>query len=127
MKTENTVIYNGSCPVCSREIKVYRARAENHGTGTQFVDLNEADLSDYGITADEAAREIHVLQNGQMLKGVDAFLAMWRVTPGFAWLARIVGLPGIKQVTTLVYRWILAPALYAAHRRRMRRATASQA
>jgi hypothetical protein len=51
---------------------------------------------------------------------VDAFLALWRVTPGFRWLAAIVGLPGVRQGAGAVYERVLAPLLYRRHLKRMR-------
>jgi predicted DCC family thiol-disulfide oxidoreductase YuxK len=121
MKDSTTVIYNGDCPICSREIGVYRARTAADGT-LLFLDLNDADLAVWGLTREDAARRLHVVEDGRILSGVDAFLALWRATPGFGWLARLVGLPGVRQVARVVYDGALAPALYAMHRRRERRA-----
>jgi predicted DCC family thiol-disulfide oxidoreductase YuxK len=112
-----TVIYNGECPVCSREIGVYRARAEGP---VRFVDLNACDLDRFGLTPDDAARRLHVVEDGKLLAGVAAFVALWRATPGFRWLAAVVGLPGVRQVAGVVYERILAPALYRQHLRRVR-------
>jgi predicted DCC family thiol-disulfide oxidoreductase YuxK len=115
---DTTVIYNGACPVCSREIGVYRARAEGPVT---FVDLNETDLGRFGLTPDAAARRLHVVEDGRLLAGVDAFRALWRATPGFRWLATVAGWPGVRQAAGAVYDRVLAPALYRRHVRRMRR------
>jgi predicted DCC family thiol-disulfide oxidoreductase YuxK len=114
---DTTVIYNGECPVCSREIGVYRARAEGP---VRFVDLNACDMATFGLTPDAAARRLHVVEDGRLLAGVDAFLALWRATPGFRLLAAVVGLPGVRQVVGGVYEWVLAPALYRQHLRRVR-------
>jgi predicted DCC family thiol-disulfide oxidoreductase YuxK len=114
---DTTVIYNGACPVCSREIGVYRARAEGP---VSFVDLNDADLGVFGLTRDDAARRLHVVEDGRLLAGVDAFRALWRATPGFRWLAAVVGLPGVRQVAGTIYERVLAPMLYRRHLRRMR-------
>lgn len=127
MKNDTTVIYNGACPICSREIAHYRARVEKHGAPLRFADLNEADLEHYGLTSDDAARRLYVTENGQLLSGTDAFLALWRHTPGYGWLARIVGLPGIRQIAGFVYDRALAPMLYAAHRRRQARLAGPEA
>jgi len=117
--TETKVIYNGACPICSREVAVYKKRAQGADAPLQFVDLNATDLEQYGLSADQAAQQLHVVENGTLLAGTDAFLVMWRRTPGFAWLARLVGLPGIRWVVDLVYRRVLAPRLYARHVKRV--------
>jgi predicted DCC family thiol-disulfide oxidoreductase YuxK len=114
---DTTVIYNGACPVCSREIGVYRARAEGP---VAFVDLNETDLACFGLTPDAAARRLHVVEDGRLLVGVDAFRALWQATPGFRWLATVTGWPGVRQVAGMVYDRVLAPALYRRHVRRTR-------
>lgn len=117
MSDKPTVIYNGDCPICSREIGIYRARIGAVGD-LRFVDLNDVDLAALGLTRDDAARRLHVVEDGRLLSGVDAFLALWRATPGFGWLARVVGLPGVRQAAGAVYDGVLAPALFAMHRRR---------
>jgi predicted DCC family thiol-disulfide oxidoreductase YuxK len=85
----------------------------------RFVDLNAADMAAFGLTRDEAARRLHVVEDGRLLAGVDAFRALWRVTPGFRWLAAVVGLPGVRQAAGFVYDRALAPMLYRRHLRRM--------
>jgi len=121
MSENCTVIYNGTCPICSREIEMYRDRVEAVGGDLGFVDLNEADLDAIGLTSDEAARRLYVVREGQLISGVEAFLHLWRETPGFGFLARLVGLPGVRQGAGLVYEWVLAPVLYAMHKRRQAR------
>jgi predicted DCC family thiol-disulfide oxidoreductase YuxK len=119
MKDETKVIYNGSCPICSREVDMYRRRTEKAGEAVDYLDLNVAALQAYGLTEDDAARSFHVVKNGQLIEGVDAFRALWKRTPGFRWLAWLVGLPVVRPVARAVYARILAPALYRMHLRRM--------
>ncbi|MBT8413980.1 MAG: DUF393 domain-containing protein [Boseongicola sp.] len=121
MTKDSTVIYNGSCPICSREIEMYRGRVEDAGGDLGFVDLNAADLAAFGLTPDEAARRLYVVRGGELIAGVDAFVILWRETPGFAWLARLVGLPVVRQVAYGVYEWVLAPLLFRMHKRRQAR------
>jgi predicted DCC family thiol-disulfide oxidoreductase YuxK len=116
-----TVIYNGSCPICSREIDMYVGRVRAFGGSLKFADLNETDLAAFGLTSDQAARRLYVVQDGELLAGVDAFVVLWRETPGFAWLARLVALPGVRQVAGIVYEGALAPILFSMHKRRQSR------
>ena len=117
---ETSVIYNGSCPICSTEVSAYRRHAEAEGLPLAFHDLTTCDLAPYGLSKDDAARRLYVLHQGTMTSGVDAFLILWREMPKFRWLSRIVGLPGVRHLARPVYDYILAPALYALHRRRQR-------
>ena len=116
------VVYNGSCPICSTEVAVYRRRAEVDALPIRFTDLHAADLAAVGLTADQAARRFHVLKNGEILSGIPAFLELWASIPRYRWLGRIVGFPGIRQGAILVYDHLLAPILYGMHKRRVARA-----
>ncbi len=125
-QTPATVLYNGSCPICSAEIAAYRRHAADRGLPLDFRDLGTEDLSRWGLTADQAARRLHVDHAGRLLSGLDAFRVLWAAMPRFAWLAWFTGLPVIRPLARLVYDHVAAPALYALHRRRQRRARAAE-
>ena len=118
---ETTTIYNADCPLCSREIAGYRAYAEARALPLRFEALQETDLAALGLSPEEAARRLHVIRNGELLSGLPAFVALWAEMPRFRWLARLVSLPLVRPVAGLVYERVLAPALYALHRRRVAR------
>jgi predicted DCC family thiol-disulfide oxidoreductase YuxK len=120
------VLYNADCPVCRAEIDHYAALATRDGLPLRFDDLNGPDLALWGVTPDQAARRLHVLQGGELLSGLAAFRALWRAMPRYRWLARLTGLPGARQVATFGYDRIAAPLLYRAHLRRLRKAGAPQ-
>ncbi len=112
------VLYNGSCPICSREISAYERYSQRHDLPVEFKDLNFEDLRDWGVTSDQAARRIHVLKDGQLYDGIPAFALVWDDMPRFRWLARVVRLPVVSWVAAKLYDHVLAPALYALHKRR---------
>ena len=114
-----TVIYNETCPICSREIGTYRRIAEDANLPVAFAGL-EAGAAE-GLSPEAAARRLHVVRDGEVLRGTDAFIALWAALPRFRWLARIMALPGVRQVAGLVYEGLAAPVLYAMHKRRLRR------
>ncbi len=115
------VIYNASCPICSREVEGYRRYAEARALPLQFDDMNTADLAALGLTPEDAARRLHVVRDGALLAGLPAFVALWGEMPRFRWLARLVSLPVVRPVAHATYERILAPLLYAMHRRRVAR------
>lgn len=121
MTETTTVIYNGACPICSREIGVYRREAEACGLPLSFRDIPEADLAAWGLTPDTAARRFHVARDGRLHAGLDAFLILWSALPRWRWLARVLRLPGLRQAAALLYDHAAAPALYALHQSRQRR------
>ena len=119
-ETSVTVLYNGDCPICAREIAAYRRRAERTGAPLAFEDLNGADLGDWGLAPEDARRRLHVRLGDRVLSGLPAFVALWERLPGMGWLARLVSLPGVAWVAEQIYEHVLAPALHALDRRRRR-------
>lgn len=124
MSEDLRVIYNGSCPICSREVAGYKRYSEARALPLRFDDLARADLAALGLTPEDAARRLHVVRHGEVIAGLPAFVALWSEMPRFRWLARLVSLPVVRPLAEAVYEWVLAPALYALHRRRIRRAGA---
>ncbi|MFA8387377.1 MAG: thiol-disulfide oxidoreductase DCC family protein [Pelagibaca sp.] len=112
------VLYNDQCPVCSFEINHYADYAKRNDLPIQFDDLNGPDRAAWGIDEDTAARRLYVLRDGQLYDGIDAFIELWREMPRYRWLARIVAVPGIKQVAAFGYDHVLAPLIYRWHLRR---------
>ena len=112
------VLYNDDCPICRREIKHY---ASLSGDAVEFVKITEQSAADWGLTPDQATQQIHARSDGKVIIGVDAFISVWQKLPYYRVLAPIVGWRPIKFITSMVYRKILAPLLYAMHQRRQRR------
>lgn len=121
------VLFNANCPVCSFEIGHYARYCRETGLPIRFDDLNSGARDAWGIDADTAARRLYVLHEGQLVSGIPAFLVLWAQLPRYRWLARMVGLPGIRQVASAAYDVVLAPAIYRWHLRRQRRKATSVA
>ncbi len=121
------VLYNGDCPICSREIAAYRGTAERQGLPLRFEDLNRADLDAWGLDAESARARLHVRRGGEVLAGLPAFVALWERMPRLRWLAWLVQLPGLRGLATELYDRVLAPGLAALDRRRRRRTDRRQA
>ncbi|HMO09597.1 MAG TPA: DUF393 domain-containing protein [Paracoccaceae bacterium] len=117
------VLFNANCPVCSFEIGHYARYCREAGLPIRFDDLNTDARARWGIDADTAARRLYVLHEGKLASGVPAFLVLWQQMPRYRWLARIAGLPGVRQVASALYDFVLAPAIYRWHLRRARRQT----
>jgi predicted DCC family thiol-disulfide oxidoreductase YuxK len=103
-----TVFFDGSCPLCRREIAVYRARLE--GGPVAFTDVSAvtgprvaADLS-----RQDAMARFHVrAADGRLLSGAAAFAYLWRETPGFRTLGRLAALPVVLPLLEMGYRGTL--------------------
>lgn len=118
---KTAVLYNASCPVCNFEISHYARYAGDTGLPIRFDDLNSDARAQWDIDADTAARRLYVLHDGVLTSGIPAFLVLWRQMPKYRWLAKVVGLPVIRQIASAVYDYVLAPVIYRGHLRRMRR------
>jgi len=114
-KPETAVLYNAECPVCNFEISHYAKYASREGLSITFDDLNSAACDTWGMSPDQAARRLYVRKDGQLISGIPAFLVLWREMPRYLWLARVVGLPVIRQLSVLMYDYVLAPAIYRWH------------
>ena len=121
------VIYNAECPICRAEVDGHAARARRQGLPVRFTPIAEADLAAHGLTEDDAARRLHAVRGGTLLKGLDANRAMWAAMPGWRWLARLTGTRPVRPLAAALYDRALAPALHALHRRRTRRRSRSRA
>ncbi|WP_300009309.1 thiol-disulfide oxidoreductase DCC family protein [uncultured Roseobacter sp.] len=126
--SKTDILYNGTCPVCSREIAHYRRLSTACDLPHRYDDLADAEnLRTWGVDAADAARRLHVRKDGRTHIGVPAFIALWEGLPGYRWLARFVRLPGIFFVASWAYDRILAPLLYQRHVKRQSESAATDA
>jgi predicted DCC family thiol-disulfide oxidoreductase YuxK len=102
-----TVLYDGACPLCRREIGLYGGLQPT--TPVCFADLSDASLPLPGdSTREHLLARFHVRgTDGQLISGAQAFLALWAVLPGWRWLARAGRLPGAAWLMKRMYRLFL--------------------
>ena len=109
-----TVLYDGQCPLCAREIRHYM-KLDGHEQ-LEWVDLHAAPerLDRYGITREQAMAELHVVIPGNeggwtTARGVDGFYAIWTRLTGYRWLWRIVSFGPLDRLARFAYsrfaRW----------------------
>ena len=116
-----TVYYDGSCPLCRREIALYRGRAR-----ADFVDVSDPKNLPADLSAPAAMARFHVRDGGRLVSGAMAFAALWRATPRLRTLGRIAQAPGVSSVLEASYAAFLRvrPALQRLVRRRADEASA---
>ncbi len=105
-----TVLYDGACPLCRREIGVYRGlQPLRPDASVCFADVSDAGLPlPPGTTREQLLARFHVRgRDGELLSGAQAFLALWAVLPGWRWLALLGRLPGATWVMERAYRHFL--------------------
>lgn len=126
MADNPSVLYNGACPVCRREIEHYRRLDGEHASALDFVDIGKPtpELRALALSNDQARRRLHVLDaDGRLLIGVPAFAAIWERLPRYRWLARISRLPVLRSLLPLVYEPIAFGLYHLDKRRRDRRSS----
>jgi ubiquinone biosynthesis monooxygenase Coq7 len=121
-----TVLYDGECPLCRREIAhVQGLAARQPDSALCFVDVSAASCTMPAAEQAALLARFHVQRpDGSRLDGAAAFVAMWGRLPGWRWLARLARLPGALPALELAYRAFLRvrPRLQALARRAEERA-----
>lgn len=102
-----TVWYDGACPLCRREIGLYRGLPSR--TPICFADVSDATQQlPPAHSREQMLARFHVSgADGQMLSGARAFLALWAALPGWRWLALAGRVPGVAWLMERGYRLFL--------------------
>ncbi len=78
------VFFDGSCPLCKREINLYK--------NTQsFCNISYVDVSSMEPTEDKnkLMKRFHIKdQNGNLISGAKAFIELWKQMKGWKYLAK---------------------------------------
>lgn len=102
-----TVLYDGACPLCRREIShVQNLAAARPESALSFVDISAGSASEarYAADRDILLARFHVQrEDGSRLSGAAAFVAMWARLPGWRWIARMARLPGALVMLEWAY------------------------
>lgn len=103
-----TVLYDGACPLCRREIDLYRGLDARSPVCYADVSDPASALPDGAPTRQLLLARFHVRRaDGELLSGAAAFIALWATLPGWRWLARAARLPGAAWMLERAYRLFL--------------------
>lgn len=86
-----TLYFDGACPVCTREVAMYRRQPG--AEAVCWVDVAACDAADLGngLSREAALARIHWRRaDGSLVSGAAAFVALWAALPRWAWLARVL-------------------------------------
>jgi len=103
-----TVYYDGGCPVCSREIAVYRRQPG--GDTCTWVDATRCapELLGVDLDARRALARLHVRRpDGTLVDGAAAFALLWQRFPATRWLGRLAALRPVTWMLEGGYRIFL--------------------
>jgi len=99
------VLYDGECPLCSREIRFLASRDRGRGR-IQFEDISHPsfDAGRYGLDAAQVMGRIHgVLPRGEIVEGVEVFRRAYTAV-GLGWLLAPTRWPGLRRLADAAYR-----------------------
>ena len=103
---ELTIYYDGSCPLCRREIAFYRRL--RGAERLQWLDVSlGTDLGD-DLSCEAAMRRFHVRDaQGRLLSGGAAFARLWRALPGWRLAGWLLAWPPMSWLLEWAYRAFL--------------------
>lgn len=104
--TRLTVYFDGSCPLCRREIAIYRRLPE--ALAIAWIDVSAAQDLGGALSCEAAMARFHVRDSqGRLFSGAAAFSRMWRMFPGWRWLGWLSAWPPLSWLFELAYRLFL--------------------
>lgn len=102
--TPITVLYDGLCPICAREIRFLKRRDKLNSIIPEDIAAPGFDPARYGLTMQQAIGAIHAIRaDGSVLRGVDVFIDLYPRC-GLGWLAKIIAFKPTRPLVDLAYR-----------------------
>ncbi len=99
-----TVYYDGSCPICRREVDHYRRLDASASIGWADISADPAASEEAGVSCAAAMARMHArTADGAVVSGARAFIEIWRRVRGWRWAAKIVSVPPVLWVAERAY------------------------
>jgi predicted DCC family thiol-disulfide oxidoreductase YuxK len=98
------VFFDGHCRLCSAEIEMYRKKDVDHKI--HWIDIADKNFNadHFGLDAKKVRQHMHAQWvGGKRVVGVDAFVAIWTVLPGYSFLRKVVTQPLLRPFFNLGY------------------------
>ena len=103
---DQTVYYDGGCPLCQAEIGLYRK--QDGAEDIEFVDITSTSDLGEDLAPDDAAARFHVRKaDGSLVSGAEGFVEVWLRMRGWRWLAAMSKIPGMLWLMEGAYRAFL--------------------
>lgn len=106
MTPEITLLFDGECPLCAREVAMLRRLDRARGR-IAFADIAAPgfDAGRYGRSDAELMARIHgVLGDGRVVEGLEVFRRAYAAV-GLGWALAWTDWPGLRRVADAGYRW----------------------
>ena len=112
------VYYNKSCNICKAEINLYKKQNIEE---IEWVDItnNIAAEKETSKNDKNLLRRLHVIEDGKVFEGAEAFLLVWKKIPKYKFLYNFFKLPIIFTLFEYGYE-IIAYFLYLKNRKQLK-------
>jgi demethoxyubiquinone hydroxylase (CLK1/Coq7/Cat5 family) len=106
---ELTVYYDGSCPLCRREINFFKRLSGEVAIAFQDVSLGSGEMIASDLTRSDALARFHVrLGDGRLACGARGFAELWSRIPGFRALGSVARMRFAQPMLEVLYQGFLA-------------------
>lgn len=106
MNDRLTVIFDGRCRVCSRTIRMLKD-LDRHDRLHMIPCQSAEGVDRYGVTPAQCEKQVFVVRgDGQVVEGGQAAMLILATALEQPWLARVGGLPIVRQVVNAGYALI---------------------
>eukprot|EP00127_Corallochytrium_limacisporum_P006066 Clim_evm15s218 gene=Clim_evmTU15s218 len=100
--------YDGSCPLCAKEVRHYINLNDKHDNKIHFRDISKHGVGDVlerkGVSLPDAMYKLHVSDpHGETYVGVPAFKKIWQHLPYYHILDNLTSIPPIPYILNRVY------------------------
>jgi predicted DCC family thiol-disulfide oxidoreductase YuxK len=110
------VFFDGACPLCSKEVKLYKKLAANdkhrgkyNDADIEWIDISKSktELKEEGIKYADAMQLMHVKDaSGIHQVGIDAVLTVWDQIPYYRKLSKVLkGIPALYPLLDKAYQF----------------------
>jgi predicted DCC family thiol-disulfide oxidoreductase YuxK len=112
------VYYNESCNICKAEINLYKKQNIEE---IEWVDITNNIIAEKETSKNDKnlLRRLHVIDNGKVFEGAEAFLLVWKKIPKYKFLYKFFKLPVIFQIFKFTYE-IIAYFLYLKNKKQLK-------
>ena len=112
------VYYNESCNICKAEINLYKKQNIEE---IEWVDITNNIIAEKETSKNDKnlLRRLHVIDNGKVFEGAEAFLLVWKKIPKYRFLYKFFKLPVIFQIFKFTYE-IIAYFLYLKNKKQLK-------
>ena len=98
------VFYDGNCPICNREIELYKKLNKNKSVKWYNIYTDNKALKIINKSREECLKAFHVIDGDKIYKETDAFFVLWKDIKYFKILYFILNFQLIKFILNIFYK-----------------------